>query len=268
MIELTKGPSAMWRNQMDHSKPNILQPLAEDYKIAEFLHARGGDWRVETDLPYNFGPWWGVETVDGLVAAVTSNFFDQDFISPRFRELMSVRFRVAEKPLRDDQKVVFEGARGVKIFENPKWLPRTWVVHDEAVEPNARAMRDRLTSSTFNPRQQVLLHEKGPGLESCGGDLSELGRRTPGRVEVKVDANCRGMLISNDVFYPGWYATVDGVTRPIYEAYGVVRGVVVDKGKHTVVFEYRPWSVKVGVLLSLLGLVGVVVVTRRREMGA
>jgi len=58
------------------------------------------------------------------------------------------------------------------------------------------------------------------------------------------------------VYDPGWRPTVDGQTQQIHEAYGVVRGVVVDKGAHTVVFEYSPWSIKLGGLLSLLGVVG------------
>jgi uncharacterized membrane protein YfhO len=73
------------------------------------------------------------------------------------------------------------------------------------------------------------------------------------------------MLILNDVYYPGWRATVDGTAGQVYEAYGVVRGVVVGKGRHTVVFEYSPWSVKLGVLLSLVGLAGTILIARSKE---
>ena len=265
VIELTKGPSSTWRNQMDHSRPNILEPLAEDYKIAQFLHSERGQWRAETDVPYSFGDWWGIETIDGLVAAATSNVIDQDFFSPRFREFMSVRFRVADKPSRPEQRVVFEGPRGLKVFENPTWMPRAWMVHEVVVEPNAQAMSGRLTSDNFDPRRQVLLRaQPAAKLENCPGSGSvEVGRRTPNRVELKADTPCTGMLILNDVYYPGWRVSIDGKSQPIYEADGVVRGVVVDKGRHTVVFEFSPWSVKLGVLLSLLGLAGTIFTSRR-----
>ena len=267
LMELTKGPSSLWRNQMDHSKPNILEPLQEDYKIAAFLHGEGGDWRIETDVPYNFGQWWGIESIDGMVATVTSNILDQNWYSPRFRHLMSVRFRVAEKPANDTQKQVLEGPRGLKVYQNPSWMPRAWMVHEAVVERDAKVMHGRLTSEGFAPRNQVLLRSAAvPALEVCPEpDSVELGRRTPGRVEVKVKAACRGMLILNDVYYPGWRATVDGKTQAIYEAYGVVRGVVVEKGSHLVVFEYSPWSVKLGGTLSLLGVIGALVVGRKKE---
>jgi len=263
LMELTKGPSSLWRNQLDHSKPNMLQPLAEDYKIAQFLQSGRGAWRIETDVPYSFGLWWGFESMDGLSAAVTSNILDQDLFSQRFREFMSVRYRIAEKPLRDNQKQVFEGARGLKVFENPTWMPRTWIVHETVTEPDAKAMRDKLTSEAFTPRKQVLLKSQAPALDKCDvQDKVDFGPRAPSRVEVKVDAACKGMLILNDVYYPGWRVTVDGTSQTLYEAYGVVKGVVVDKGTHAVVFEYSPWSAKLGGLLSLLGLIGVILAAR------
>ena len=267
LMELTQGPSSLWRNQMDHSKPSILQPLADDYKVAEFLHSERGAWRIETDVPYSFGLWWGFESIDGLAAVVTSNIFDQDFFSQRFRHFMSVRFRVAEKPTNDTQKLVFEGPRGLKVFENPSWMPRAWMVHQAVVEPNAKAMRERLTADGFAPRDQVLLSSAAiPALETCPDEDSvELGRRLPARVELRVDAACRGMLILNDVDYPGWRATVDGTSRPVVEAYGVVRGVVVEKGSHAVVFEFSPWSAKIGGALSILGVLGALKVGLKRQ---
>ena len=285
LMELTKGPSSFWRNQQDHSKPSILQPLAEDYKIAEFLKTKSGGWRIETDVPYSFGLWWGIEAIDGLGAAVTSNLFDQDFFSPRFRNFMSVRFRVAEKPANDQQKLVFEGPRNLKVFENPNWMPRAWMVHEAIIEPSAKAMRERLTSDGFNPRDQVLLAKSptpnGAGPRPAAGllagsmpltqqncpntDAVELGRRTPSTVELKVEANCRGMLILNDVYYPGWRATIDGNPQTIQEAYGVVRGVMVEKGPHTVIFEFSPWTTKFGAILSAIGLLTVVATARTKR---
>ena len=258
LIELTQGPSSLWRNQQDHSKPSPLTPLAEDYKMVDFIKSSPGSWRVETDVPYSFGTWWGLETIDGYVAAATSNILDQDLYSARFRQFMSVRYRVAEKPSNDQQKQVFEGPRGLKVFENPTWFPRAWMVHSAAIEPDPKQMSHRLTSPNFDPLKQVLLSHAAPTLESCDGtqDVARLGPRTPNKITITVDAACRGMLILNDVYYPGWRATIDKSPTPINEAYGVVRGVTVEKGKHTVVFEFSPASVKLGALLSVLGVVG------------
>ena len=48
--------------------------------------------------------------------------------------------------------------------------------------------------------------------------------RQSSRVLLEANLKCRGMVIVADTFFQGWVATVDGQNRPIYEAYGFLRG--------------------------------------------
>ena len=75
----------------------------------------------------------------------------------------------------------------------------------------------------------------------------------PGRVEVDADAPRGGWLFLSDTYFPGWRATVDGRERPIAPAWVAFRAVGLEPGRHRVVFEYRPRSFRVGLLLSALG---------------
>ncbi|MCC7174272.1 MAG: YfhO family protein, partial [Bryobacterales bacterium] len=98
-----------------------------------------------------------------------------------------------------------------------------------------------------------------------------LVRRNSGRVTIEADMACRGMVILGDSYFPGWVARVDGVRTPILEAYTAIRGVVVDKGKHTIDMRYLPASVIAGLILTLLGLggaLGLTILARRREAEA
>ena len=63
------------------------------------------------------------------------------------------------------------------------------------------------------------------------------------------------MVILNDHAYPGWSARLDGVSARIYPAYGALRGVVVNAGRHTIEFRYRPWSLIAGIALFAMGTV-------------
>ncbi len=74
---------------------------------------------------------------------------------------------------------------------------------------------------------------------------------------VTVEANGAGTLTLRDRMMPGWSAEVDGksVTLPA----GVWRVVTLDSpGRHVVKFSYAPPGFKLGLALSLLGLIGVV----------
>jgi uncharacterized membrane protein YfhO len=74
----------------------------------------------------------------------------------------------------------------------------------------------------------------------------------PNFIRIDAQMQCRGMVILSDTWFPGWVATVDGKRATIERAYGVVRGVVVEAGTHTIEMRYRPMSVYIGALLSLL----------------
>ncbi len=59
-------------------------------------------------------------------------------------------------------------------------------------------------------------------------------------VTLAVDVDAPSYLILADLDYPGWQVQVDGETRPILRADGVMRAVALDAGHHVVRFSYHP----------------------------
>jgi uncharacterized membrane protein YfhO len=105
-------------------------------------------------------------------------------------------------------------------------------------------------------------------MEVCqANDEVRLTRRNSGRVTLEADMGCRGMVILGDSYFPGWVATVDGKRAKIHEAYATVRGVVIEKGRHTIEMRYLPVSVFAGLLMSLIGVVGAAVLSFRARRG-
>jgi uncharacterized membrane protein YfhO len=85
----------------------------------------------------------------------------------------------------------------------------------------------------------------------------------PERVEVEATARRAGMLVLSDVYYPGWQATVDGRPAKIERVQYLLRAVLVGRGRHHVTFAYRPATFRVGLLISLLALLGLAAVALR-----
>lgn len=76
-------------------------------------------------------------------------------------------------------------------------------------------------------------------------------------ITVRVDAPGPGLLVLNEVFYPGWRARVDGAPAPVLAANHLLRAVVVDAGAHEIVWTFEPQRHD---LLSLLWWLGMLVV--------
>ena len=88
----------------------------------------------------------------------------------------------------------------------------------------------------------------------------------PERIEMEAEAGKDAWLVVQDAFYPGWKAFVDGNERAILMTDIGTRAVEIAKGNHRVVMEFKPGSLKLGGLLTVLGLLAGVLyaVTPRR----
>jgi hypothetical protein len=62
-------------------------------------------------------------------------------------------------------------------------------------------------------------------------------------------ASTNALLVTSDLYYPGWKASIDGAESPIFCADRLFRAVVVPPGQHIVEFKYEPLSIKLGFLL-------------------
>jgi hypothetical protein len=84
-----------------------------------------------------------------------------------------------------------------------------------------------------------------------GGELREW---SPNRIVVK--ASGPGRVTLAEIWYPGWEASSDG--RPLtIESKGIFRSVTVDSSSE-IVFEYKPWLVYIGLLVSGAGILIVI----------
>ena len=84
---------------------------------------------------------------------------------------------------------------------------------------------------------------------------------------IVVDAPESGTVLLAQQLGPGWRVTVDGDERPPLLLDGVFRGVEVSKGRHEIVWSYRPWSLFAGALVTLVTVLamGISIVVKRQR---
>jgi hypothetical protein len=73
----------------------------------------------------------------------------------------------------------------------------------------------------------------------------------PNRLELSLNSNSSGWLVVSDVWYPGWYALVDGNITPIYQANYLFRTIYLNPGEHNISFVYHPLSLRLGLGVSV-----------------
>src|SRR5487761_1906617 len=239
-----------------------LHKLAEHSDLARYIRGEGDPGRLTYDdkeIPYNIGDWLGVEAFNAYTASVPASLWAQDVFSDRVQDILGIRYYLGKQPSRPDQRLAFQGASGVNVYENPGAFPRVWSAHGARKVAGEAQARELLADPGFDARNIVyLIGGHPPPLTTCAGDEVTMPHHEPNYVKIEAHMQCRGMVILTDTWYPGWQATVDGKRAKIEKAYGFVRGVVVE-------MRYRPWSVYVGGALSLLAcaIVGVAALRER-----
>jgi hypothetical protein len=88
------------------------------------------------------------------------------------------------------------------------------------------------------------------------------------RISLAATVSHEGFLLLNEVYYPGWEATVDGNPMEVCRVDGIFRGIQISGGTHKVELRFRPRYFNLGCAGSLATLVLSLTflgVTRRKE---
>jgi len=167
-----------------------------------------------------------------------------------------------------DYEPVATMRKGFQVHENRRALPRIYSatrLHPvESVERARLAMRE---APRFKPGVDATVQTSAP----LPADLrkARIGdvRFEPRRLKAQVDSpDGEAFIVVNDRFDPNWRATVDGAEVPIVRTNGVVRGVRIPPGVHTLRMWYEPpASLTLGAILAALGLLLALLVVPRLD---
>jgi hypothetical protein len=145
------------------------------------------------------------------------------------------------------------------VYENPRVLPRAFVVYRALVLPDDREQASALTR--VDPRSTVIL-DREPAVppEGSGRPLTpaRVVRADRHRFAIAVEAAAPGILVVSETAYPGWTATVDGRPVPLLRANYAFRAVALPAGRHRVEMRFRSRPTEVGLWLGAAGCAGLI----------
>ena len=170
--------------------------------------------------------------VNGMPETDDANYLP----APQALGFLNVKYVVSAFPLNEPELTLLR--QNLYIYRNDQWMPRAWVQSDTNHLSNTIISQPTAISTKPN---EVRLTAEGPGL-----------------------------LVLSELNYPGWQVYVDGQQQLIRSVDGLLRGVMLSSGQHSVEFIFSPWTVYAGCILSALTLVSLAVIgihKRRNFLG-
>ena len=173
---------------------------------------------------------------------------------------------------------------GLTLWRNPHALPRFFVVEQTEAYGDQDDGRARLLAPGFDPATHVLVRAEDAAAvalpSQTAADASAAAARragaqpgvtitssAPHRITLHVEAPRPGVLVSSEVFYPGWQTRIDGALVPTLLVNTAFRGAPLPAGTHDVELRFVPRSFQLGVGLSVVSLLIVAVMWRPRRGG-
>ena len=158
-------------------------------------------------------------------------------------------------------RLAYHGA-DAKIYSNARAMPKLAVVGAARAVPDDASALHAVLAPGFDGRREAIIGQPVAGLSGGTPGTARLVRYAPEDVVARAQMTGTGLLVLDDLHFPGWKATVDGRPAPIVRVDYLLRAVRLGPGTHTVQMRYRPaswtlgWIVSLAALATLLGLAG------------
>lgn len=267
---------------------------AFDTFLVERKAEQGGDGHFRV-LSLEFGqdpgnngrPSFFHESLGGYTGAKLrsyQDFLDHVLFTPgrrglneRALSMMNVRYLVAERGLPGWTLAFQDDRTGMSVFESPAPSHRAWFVDSVQTVPEPVEIWSALQDKQFNPLTTAiteidLTHLTGPGGETTAQLDDYVGGQD---MTFSLTTDRDRLLVLSEVHYPeGWVATLDDEPVDIVRVSGLLRGIVVPEGTHSLELTFAPAShrqgiwittTSVGLTYGVLLLLGLAAIRRRRS---
>ena len=235
-------------------------------------------WQPNTAALFGLQDVWGI--YNPLVLTHWQGLWDNNpGRHTRIYDMYNVRFVIVRDgtPLDDQYTLAYDAPGPLAVYENPDPLPRAWLVPAAQILPDEEAVLTALKQPSFEPLQTVVLAQPhdSPSIPATtdesiptntSGTVSVLAY-SPNEILLAAHAERPGYLLLSEVWFPGWLATVNGESTPVWRANYTLRALAVPSGDLDVRLWYAPASWRRGLVLFSVGILLLVGLSLWRTLG-
>lgn len=235
------------------AKPWIVENVQQEYRALD-PRARFRLYRVP-ELDRNLAQVFGVDDFSGynpLTLQRQSAYEDAMVKNPSLVDLGSIKYLPCEYISSRAQTLKKER----NLCVNDGYFPRAFLADAYVVANNGA---DALAHMNEVDLKKTLVFEKDPNLPHDAlpliGEITAYNAGDPNEIRMTVTTNKPVLMFTNQTYYPGWTASVDGETTEVLRANYLFQAVMITTGTHDVRLRYASPPLKQGIILSMIGLI-------------
>ncbi|MGB9578624.1 MAG: YfhO family protein, partial [Halothiobacillaceae bacterium] len=225
----------------------------------EFIEESGLDQRTFPGIPPLFAKYWRLISHQGrpmLQPVPPGTISPQRIATDRaFLDMLNVKYVVSYYDLRDEQfRKVLDGMPGVYL--NTGAFPRAFFVDSVVVVSGRNRIFEFMKSGKFDPHRMAIVEEQPPfAIAPAAENRVQVSSYDLHDIHLEAEVASPTLLVVSEVFYPaGWKAYDNGRAVRIYKTNYILRGLFLQPGHHRIHFAFRPASFRIGLMVSIVGL--------------
>ncbi len=258
-----------------YPKPTITATLARDSSLFRFT-ATQRDLTADAQMMFAQSDIRGLDFPTAWFSAyarlapewvawrkITFAGYDSPLL--RVLNLKYIFARADRTPLAAELVAGVTSAGGGRLWELKSPQPRSFMVYEAQAVRNDEEAKRLLHDQPATVFSRVLLADanSAPTLAAAQSSDTSTGAQVtvveygPSRSAWRVYTPRDGYLFTSDAYYPGWTADLDGRPTRLFRANLAFRAIYVPAGDHLVTYRFVPRSVRIGVIISCLALLGI-----------
>jgi Bacterial membrane protein YfhO len=255
---------------------NIIEVLKNQPKPFRFLPALHSN-EVGPPWPTGIATYYGFEDPNGYDALGIKWYLQlvKEMPADEFINLINVKYIImTEDDLTHFKELNLKpmlSYNDYTLYENLSAFNRAFVVYDYKtaytefndqnwlylVKEYARQLNNTAVISEGDSGYTTFV----PGNITPGAYNVQFENYKPSFIRMKVDTSEPGLLVISNTYFPGWHVYVDNIKNKLIRTDYAFDGVFLEKGNHTVVLAYKPLSFFIGLILTIAGVVGLILVS-------
>ena len=176
--------------------------------------------------------------------------------------MMNVKYLISPQKINHPElSLVKSGAikstRGdlpIEVYEVNNTLPRAWFVNKTEIV-SEEDVWNKIIQPDFDPHKIAYVPNE-VSVSSEGQVSITHFKKSIHRITMSTESDGNHLLVLSEVYYPlRWKAKIDGEETQTHIVNGILRGVVVPTGKHTIEFIYDKSAFNKGLTISFVSFV-------------
>ena len=154
---------------------------------------------------------------------------------------LAFKINLIDKNLKNNYQLVYQG-EDMNVYQN--------VDLDDLAFFSRKPVDDNYFNYEDFYHQFLIDNGKQTKQTKCAKPAAVVKSYGLNSVSYEINSDCTLYLVAPELWYPGWKLTKNDQPADILNAFGFLRGAVVNPGKNKLKFTYQPLSLKIGAAVS------------------